>query len=90
MCWNQICLRNNISANGILSDGTPFTRAALNAFNTIDKGLIYIDSTGSLDGTLMDSIAVIKNNGIYYESMGNRDYYTLPLYVDIKDIEVIW
>lgn len=66
---------------------------ALNAFNTTDKGLIYIDCTGSyLDEISVDRIATIDDDAIYYTILNKHrnNYYINPLYMNIKNIEVIW
>lgn len=80
------------SVNGVTMDNMIFDGGhALNAFNTTDKGLIFIDCTGSLDESSMDCIASIEEDGIYYTQIYNDyDYDILPMYMDIKNIEVIW
>ena len=80
----------SITAPGVAQDGTVFGGHALNAFNTTDKGLIYIDCTGGPDCFSMDHIAIIKSNAIYYTPLCASSYYTLPTYMNIENIEVIW
>ena len=84
------CAYVSVSATGISNDGVPFDGHALNAFNTTDRGLIYIDSTGSMDNMPMDNIATIKSNGIYYKTISNTNYYALTMYMTVENIEVIW
>ena len=84
------CAYVSVSATGISDDGVPYEGHALNAFNTTDKGLIYIDSTGSMDNKPMDNIATIKSNGIYYKTINETNYSALIMYLDVKNVEVIW
>ena len=84
------CAYVSVSATGISDDGVPFYGHALNAFNTTDRGLIYIDSTGSMNNKPMDNIAIIENNGIFYKTINETNYSALTMYLDVKNVEVIW
>lgn len=86
------CAYVSITTRCVTRDGTIFGGGghALNVFNTTDRGLIYIDCTGSLCGSSMDNIAVIKSNAIYYTPLYDSNYYMLPSYMDVENIEVIW
>lgn len=84
------CAYVSIAAPGVTQDGTVFSGHALNAFNTTDKGLIYIDCTGSLDGSSMDNVAIIKSNAIYYTPLYDSDYYVILSYMNVENIELVW
>lgn len=95
-------LHNNAEANGIKTAWVSVNfynnddGHALNAFNTTDKGLVYIDSTG---GTEIGPCSYDRLIGIeigkpmwYYDLSDCNDDYYYPPFVSskVESIEIIW
>ena len=95
-------VHNNAEANGIKTAWVAISfydndeGHALNAFNTLDKGLVYIDSTG---GTEVGPCSYDRLIGIeigkpmwYYELYKCNDDYYYPPFISskVESIDIIW
>ena len=93
-------LHNNAEANGIRAafvaihfhEGNPH---ALNAFKTLDRGLVYIDVTGSSESTVLehhDTVVVVERDNFYRPKLifPHPFMVVIPNESMIKNIEIYW
>ena len=101
VCWNFAeTLKNNAENAGIRAAyvyvefvDCKFAHA-INAFNTTDRGLVFIDDTGTINGTGGDLIVILEKGMEYCL----RDIYTNqfigclnePSICTVKDFRITW
>lgn len=96
-------VHNNAESNGIraayvIIDEKRLNGHALNAFNTVDKGLIYVDCTGFLDRPDLQADKFVRleiGEYPYMELICPSSYHhevdnSIHLIGRVKNIEVIW
>ncbi|MCX7912729.1 MAG: hypothetical protein N2506_07225 [Dehalococcoidales bacterium] len=99
MCGNYACdVHNNAEAHGIRAafvaihfyNNEPH---AINAFKTTDRGLVYIDCTGStynLYNVSMDSLVSLAKDRVYSATLlFTTDFYASYDWI-VKSIEIYW